>query len=201
MVDTQDMEETLNEILTDAREMNALMLAYPDYPWTQNLADWLCMAKLTVQNWEGCLEAAAGKAVKGQAMLRVEDKLANEIGPEIKKHNAMIKRSCNAPGEKEGDVIGKKITACCEKLHAVRGRIHSVPMRQAIDDIDSVLYDIQRQMKNDGSTSESSTIRSLENCYLPMVETLAEKFAVYETITRPDQITQNAMEETKRVMQ
>lgn len=197
-LDTQDAEETLTELEQYANELRGMLLAYPDKPYAQSLADWLNAVNNTVQTWEGCLEAAVSKKEKGAAMLRAEEKLRRQFLPDFTRKLQELKEPSGSDNIKSPAV--KAIEGCVGDLKILRMKLQDLEMQLALDRINDILRQIRSSLDDETLPFNRSALTSLRNCYLPMVKQLAEQYLKYESIRVPGSSTVKAMNETRRVL-
>ena len=188
-------------MLTDAREMNQLMLNYPNFAYQQENADWLNKAFLAVQSWENALEACFVSRTKSHTMIQVERQLREEYRPELRRRVELLLKLAGAGiTAPEDDSLANEIAACCASLQKNREKMRSTVMREATDETITVLCEIRDHLNADSVLSCGTSLRSLRASYLPMVQTLTEKYVQYEARGMSGSDIRSAMEETENVM-
>lgn len=195
--DTQEMEETLSGMLSDACEMRDLMLMHPDDVYTKETAEWLNHVLFDIQNWDGCLESAFAGNQKGSSMLRLEEKIIGEHRAELHNRKEAVKGEKKNPQERS---LTLDIYQCCSELQKKKTFLTNETMRGAVDSIVELLADIHSHLMVGRTQMGRGSVQSLRSCYLPMVQSLTEQYIRYEGLRVRDENTLRAMRETEQVM-
>ncbi|MBO2517775.1 MAG: hypothetical protein CW338_11005 [Clostridiales bacterium] len=199
--DTQEMEETLTEMLSDAGEMADLMLMHPDDRYTKQTAEWLNSVLFDIQSWQGCLESAFTQKVKGAAMLRLEDRIKNEHKKELNEQKESLKGVRREKQDSHERDLSRDIYLCCIEMQKKKTQLRNETMRGAIDSIVELLADIHSHMMVGRNLTGRGSVQSLRSCYLPMVQSLTDQYIKYERLRALDENTLRAMRETEQVME